>query len=75
MALSDMKVSPDTLLLAAIADRLGVLVWQKTKDAEKGMNRPKSIIESLQHKQTNVSAFSSGDDFLKAREKLMKGGA
>lgn len=75
MALSDMKVSPDTLLLAAIADRLGIIVWQSTKDAEKGRNRPKSIIESLQPKQTDVSAFASGEDFIKAREEILKGGA
>ena len=75
LKLADMQVSPDTLLLAAIADRLGILVWQKTKDAEKGRNRPRSILESLQPKQTDVSTFASGEDFIKAREKLLKGGA
>lgn len=74
LKLADMQVSPDTLLLAAIADRLGILVWQKTKDAEKGKNRPRSILESLQPKQTDVSTFASGEDFIKAREKLLKGG-
>ena len=75
LKLADMQVSPDTLLLAAIADRLGILVWQKTEDAEKGRNRPRSILESLQPKQTDVSTFASGEDFIKAREKLLKGGA
>lgn len=75
LALSDMKVSPDTMLLAAIADRLGILIWQKTKDAEKGRNRPKSIIESLQPRQTDVSTFATGEEFIKARENLLKGGA
>ena len=75
LKLADMQVSPDTLLLAAIADRLGILVWQKTEDAGKGRNRPRSILESLQPKQTDVSTFASGEDFIKAREKLLKGGA
>lgn len=75
LKLADMEVSPDTLLLAAIADRLGILVWQKTEDAKKGKNRPRSILESLQPKQTDVSTFASGEDFIKAREKLLKGGA
>lgn len=75
LKLADMQVSPDTMLLAAIADRLGILIWQKTKGAEKGRDRPKSILESLQPKQTDVSTFASGEDFIKAREKLLKGGA
>lgn len=74
LKLADMEVSPDTLLLATIADRLGILVWQKTKDAEKGRNRPKSIIESLKPKKSEVSVFKTGEDFVKAREKLLKGG-
>lgn len=74
LKLADMEVSPDTFLLAAIADRLGIMIWQRTKDGEKNRNRPKSIIESLKPKKSEVSVFKTGEDFMKAREKLLKGG-
>ena len=43
MKLSGAKVKPDFLLLAAAVDRLSLLVWSKTKDAEKGRKREKFI--------------------------------
>lgn len=72
--LADMEVSPDTFLLAAIADRLGIIIWQRTKDGEKNRNRPKSITESLKPKKSEVSVFKTGEEFIKARENLLKGG-
>lgn len=47
MLLSGAKVSIDRLIQARIADELAFISWSKTKDAQKGKNRPKSIIESL----------------------------
>jgi hypothetical protein len=72
MKLSGAKVPPDILLLAGIIDRLNLLLWTKTKDAEKGLNRPKSILSDLYHKENNISAFASGKEFEKERNRLIK---
>lgn len=71
MKLSGAKVPPDILLLAGIIDRLNLLLWTKTKDAEKGLNRPKSILSDLYHKESDISAFASGKEFEKERQRLI----
>jgi hypothetical protein len=74
MKLSGSKVPPDIFLLVGIFDRLNLLFWSKTKDAEKGRNRPKPLLSLLyeEQKDTDIRAYSSGEDFLKEREKLLK---
>lgn len=47
MLLSHQKIDTKTALLALAVDALRDLVWSKTKDAEKGKNRPPSIYEML----------------------------
>ena len=69
--LSGAKVPPDILLLAGIIDRLNLLLWTKTKDAEKGLNKPKPILSDLYHKESDVSAFASGKAFEKERQRLI----
>lgn len=71
MKLSGVTVSTDTMLLAAAVDRLSLLVWMKTKDAEKGRNRPKSILDAFSEKESKTSSYASGEDFMRAREKLL----
>ncbi|NCC60992.1 MAG: hypothetical protein EOM12_08610 [Verrucomicrobiae bacterium] len=71
MLLNDAPASADIMLLAAIVDRLSLLVWFQTKDGEKGHNRPKSILGAISPKESNVSAFESGEDFIKERERLL----
>lgn len=55
----------NTMLLAAIADRLALLLWARTKDGEKGRNRPKMIVESLTEQQCpeRVKGFKKAEDF------------
>ena len=72
MKLSGAKVPPDILLLAGIIDRLNLLLWTKTKDAEKGLNRPKSILSDLYHKESDISAFASGKEFEAERQRLIR---
>jgi hypothetical protein len=79
MKLSKAKAPTDIILLAGIVDRLGLLVWSKTKDAQKGKNQPKSILSGLyaSNEFNDVSAFTSGKDFEKERQRIinkMKGG-
>ena len=76
MKIRDEKVDVKTALLAAIADRLGLLVWFQTEDGTKNRNRPESILESLQGKETenNVRVFESGEEFKEEWERLMRKG-
>ena len=71
MKLNNQKVDNQTLMLASIIDRLNLLLWTKTKDAEKGMNRPKSVLESLYPQDSEISAFYSGKEFLEERARLL----
>ena len=67
LKMADMQVGQDTLLLAAAVDRLSLLVWAKTKDAEKGRNRPTSIFDRLtgqeEKKKDEINAYDSADAF------------
>ncbi len=72
--LSGAKVPPDILLLTGVIDRLNLLIWSKTEDARKGINKPKSIIDSLYNKEeSDVSAFASGKEFEKEWKRLAEG--
>ena len=70
MALSGAKAPTDILLLAAAVDRLSLLVWAQTKDAEKGRNRPKSILEAINPKESENLSYESGEDFMKELDRL-----
>lgn len=72
---SGSKLTPEQTLLAAIADRLGLLVWMQTKDGHKGRNRPKSILSELTRDETEApESFASPADFEAERERLLRGG-
>ncbi len=77
LKLSGARVGPDTLLLAAIADRLSLLVWSRTEDAQKNRNRPASIVDALTGKQQAQSGdamvFDSPEAFEAARTALIGG--
>jgi hypothetical protein len=67
MKIAGVEAGQDTLLLAAIVDRLSLLWWAKTKDAESGRNKPKSIFEQLTRRpedepEKKVTAFRSGEE-------------
>ena len=65
MKLSGVTVTPDFLLLAKAVDLLGLLFWTKTEDAQKGINRPKSIVDMLTRteKESDVLSFETAEDF------------
>ena len=65
LKMNNTKHSLDTLLLAAIADRLSLLVWSKTKDSMQGINRPPSIMAKLlgEEEEKNVVSFDTPDAF------------
>ncbi|WP_270597385.1 DUF5361 domain-containing protein [Enterococcus asini] len=75
MRLANQMVTMDTMLSATIVDRLGTLIWFKTKDGQKGKNRPPLILESLNFnpKEKDVTIFDSGEEFEKRRLELLGG--
>lgn len=76
MRLNGMKVPLDLVLSAAAVDRLSLLVWAQSRDAEKGRNRPESLVSELLgegKRGGDICAFSSGDEFDAARKKMTEG--
>ena len=67
-------VSIDTMLLAGIVDRLSLSLWIQTKDGQKGVNRPKSVVDQLTQKEEKGErehlVFSSGEEFEKYRKEF-----
>lgn len=77
MTMADMRYTLDTLLSAGILDRLSILIWQKTEDAQTGKNRPASVVDLLtgnvqEPEHENIS-FTSGKEFEETRNKILKG--
>lgn len=72
--LSKQLVSIDTMLLAGIVDRLSLSLWIQTKDGQKGVNRPKSVVDQLTQKEKKEErehlVFSSGEEFEKYRKEF-----
>ena len=67
MKISGAPADRTTILLASAVDRLTWLAWSKTKDAEKGRNRPESIvakiIEAGQKKEPEYMSFRTTEEF------------
>ena len=65
----------NTQLIALATDRLGELVWTKTKDAQRGRNRPKSILRMLledpRKNEPESLAFDSPEEFERARQAII----
>ena len=72
MKLSNSKVPPNIMLLAGIIDKLNILIWQNTEDGRKGRNKPKSILDELYDKESEISAFASGKEFEAERQRLIR---
>lgn len=76
MKLNNLKIPLETMLEASILDRLSLLLWSQSKDAQKGKNKPESVYEMLMgvKKEKEYLAFNSGSDFEDYRNKLLNGG-
>ena len=75
LKLMDRTVDFETMLLAGIFDKVSMLFWSKTKDAEKNKNRPLSVVEMLNGKQSNtkeIVSFESGKDFEEDRQRILE---
>lgn len=71
------NVSFDRILMAGMLDQLSYLSWTKTKAAEKGKNRPKSILEQITKERSvhddDVVVFDSPEAFEEAYRKIIEG--
>lgn len=66
MKLSGAKITLDQMLSAAALDSLNLLCWAKTKDAQKGRNKPKSILKALAGEEPNkdeLVSFSTPEEW------------
>lgn len=69
-----LSVPLDLLIEAGIQDRLSLLVWAKTKDAQHGRNRPAMLTdELLDRKDEDGVSFASGEDFERFRVGFIQG--
>lgn len=57
------------MLLAAIADRLTIMIWSQTEDARKG-KKPKLLLDD---EANEIQGFDSADAFERMRQRLLKG--
>ncbi|WP_077391700.1 DUF5361 domain-containing protein [Mobilibacterium timonense] len=74
LKMAGMNYSLETLLLAAAVDRLSLLLWSRTKNAERGKNAPQQILSLLTSGSRKPKGFSSPADFWNTRERIIKGG-
>lgn len=75
MKMNEQPVDLDVLLLAGISDKITAWLWSQSKDGQKGINKPTSLVEVItkaKPKEKNVIAFSSGEDFKNRRNELLK---
>lgn len=68
--LSGFELTLTETLLAAGVDILNLLLWSRTKDAESGRNKPKSVLNALadsgDKKENNMRAFDTPEEFMEA---------
>lgn len=71
--MSGLKASPETLMSAVTADRVGIIAWMLSEDGRHNRNRPESILASILEadKQNDVIAFENGQDFERARNEIL----
>lgn len=67
--MADSKYRFNEMLLAAITDRLTILLWAQTEDAKKG-KKPKLLLDD---ESAEVQGFDTADAFERMRNKLLKG--
>lgn len=72
MKLSGAKHPLETMLMASMADSLSFLGWTKTKEAQKGHKRPKSILSAIMdtNKKEEINSYVTSEDFKNAWDML-----
>lgn len=75
LKLNNMSMSQDEVMLISILDHLKILVWQKTKDGQKGKNKPKLLVDEIFkcNKSNDIEKFIDGVSFEKRRKEIIGG--
>ena len=72
--MNNMKLGMQSLMLAKIADNTSFLVWAKTEDGMKNVNRPPMILEALMKADDPEAAqgFDTVEDFQAEYERRIR---
>lgn len=77
MKMSGAKADPETMLLASITDRVGLLVWQNTEDARHGRGCPPSVFNLLMGIESGqsgpVTGYATPEEYEAARARILGG--
>ena len=77
MKMSGARATPETMLLAAVTDRLGLLVWQNTEEARHGRGCPPSVFNLLMGIESGqsgpVAGYATPEDYEAARARILGG--
>lgn len=66
MKIAGSEVTQMELLTAAAVDRLSMLLWTKTEDGRKGINRPRSLVKiftGLEQEEPQSQGFDTAEEF------------
>ena len=79
MKINKINYTFEQLMMAKIVDAVSMMLWSKSKDGQKGINRPKSVVEKLINpKKTEVKddvlKFDSIEEFELAKKKILERG-
>lgn len=73
MKMTESEMGLTDTLLAGIFDRLSLLVYAQTADAQKGINYPKLIMTSIVDEKDKPSqGFATGEDYEKERKRILQ---
>ena len=74
--MENVRADTEELLLAAILDKVNWLCWSKTTDGRDGINRPKSVFNTLVNRDEDgdLETFETKDAYESRRRRLLKGG-
>lgn len=76
MKIAGARIDMNTMLLAGIYDSLAFIAWSKTENAQKNINRPKSMLSALTESnstESDLESFTNGDDFRAAYQRIVGG--
>lgn len=67
------ELTRSELLQTVIADYLALILWSKTKDGQKGRNKPKPLRDVITKGKNNkdIVGFSSHDEFERVRQQIL----
>lgn len=73
MKMNGLKIPLTEILLAATVDRLSLLLWSKTEDGARNVNRPMSILDDLMgNTEKETEGFATPEEFLAAWNSITK---